>query len=83
VRQRNPRLATTLAELACALAAFGLFLALAGVLSPSLTHAQSTLPADESATALPIYPAFKGDFDEMKKARLVRILVPIARRSTF
>jgi len=45
--------------------------------------AQSTQPADETALALPMYPPFTGDFDGMKKARLIRILVPYSKTIYF
>src|SRR5579871_809279 len=57
-----------------------LFFALA---TPVIVRAQSTLPADENAMALPAYPAFFGDFDEMKKTRLIRILVPYSKTIYF
>lgn len=58
-------------------------LALALLISPAAVRAQSTLPADTTAMALPIYPPFTGDFDGMKKARLVRILVPYSKTIYF
>jgi membrane-bound lytic murein transglycosylase MltF len=64
--------------------ALGIFiLALALLVAPSPARAQSTLPADPTAMALPIYPPFTGDFDEMKKTRLVRILVPYSKTIYF
>jgi len=57
--------------------------ALAFFIPSNTSHAQSTLPADENAMALPIYPPFFGDFDEMKKARLIRILVPFSKTIYF
>jgi len=46
---------------------------LASAFPTSALLAQSTLPADENAMALPIYPSSTGDFDEMKKDRRPRI----------
>jgi membrane-bound lytic murein transglycosylase MltF len=51
--------------------------------SASSTLAHSTMPADKSAMALPIYPPFMGDFDGMKRTRLVRILVPYSKTIYF
>jgi len=56
---------------------------LASAFPTSALLAQSTLPADENAMALPIYPSSTGDFDEMKKDRLVRILVPYSKTIYF
>jgi membrane-bound lytic murein transglycosylase MltF len=54
------------------------------LLAPSTdSHAQSTLPADENAMALPIYSPFTGDFDGMRKDRLVRILGPYSKTIYF
>jgi membrane-bound lytic murein transglycosylase MltF len=61
--------------------AAGVLLALP--LMPTAVLAQSTLPADTTAMALPIYPPFTGDFDEMRKLRLVRILVPYSKTIYF
>ena len=57
--------------------------ALACLTTSNASRAQSTLPADENAMALPVYPPFFGDFDEMKKARLIRILVPYSKTIYF
>ena len=56
---------------------------LAAVMPANSPLAQSTQPADETALALPIYPPFTGDFDGMKKARLIRILVPYSKTIYF
>jgi len=53
------------------------------LLATRLSIAQSTLPADETATALPLYPPYAGDFDGMKKSRLIRILVPYSKTIFF
>src|SRR5205823_6307561 len=37
----------------------------------------------ENAMTLPVYPPSTGDFDDMKKARLVRILVPYSKTIFF
>jgi membrane-bound lytic murein transglycosylase MltF len=58
-------------------------LVLALLISSSTALAQSTLPADKNAMALPIYPSYTGDFDQMRKARLVRILVPYSKTIYF
>ena len=81
--QQEHKLAAILTAPGFAVAALVLVLALAQLVSPSSALAQSTLPADENAMALPTYPPFKGDFDEMKKARLVRILVPYSKTIYF
>ena len=81
--QQERTLAAILTAPGFAVAALVLVLALAGLVSPSSALAQSMLPADENAMALPTYPQFKGDFDEMKKARLVRILVPYSKTIYF
>jgi len=56
---------------------------LASLASSTASLAQSTQPADANAMALPIYSPFTGDFDGMKKARLVRILVPYSKTIYF
>src|SRR5262249_39855271 len=45
--------------------------------------AQTTQPADVNAMALPIYPIYTGDFDGMKKDRLIRFLVPYSKTIYF
>lgn len=57
--------------------------ALTSLITANASHAQSMLPADESAMALPVYPPFFGDFDAMKKVRLIRILVPYSKTIYF
>src|SRR5262249_32853939 len=54
---------------------FGLGLAVAS--------AQTTQPADVNAPALPLYPTSTADFDQMRKIRLVRVLVPYSKTIYF
>ena len=56
---------------------------LAAAMPTNALRAQSTTPADETAMALPIYPPSTGDFDEMKRERLVRILVQFSKTIFF
>ena len=58
-------------------------LILLAVAPAKLALAQSTEPADLTAMALPVYPRFTGDFDAMKKTRLIRILVPYSKTIYF
>src|SRR5262249_12301744 len=56
---------------------------LASLMPTNRLLAQSAKTADENAMALPIYPPSTGDFDEMKRARLVRIIVPFSKTIYF
>ena len=57
--------------------------AVALVLLAPWVEAQTTQPTDDTALTLPIYPVFTGDFDGMKRNRLIRILVPFSKTIYF
>ncbi len=53
------------------------------LLAPSPAPAQTTLPAEQNAPSLPIYPPSTADFDQMRQTRLIRILVPYSKTIYF
>src|SRR5262249_31311139 len=51
--------------------------------TPWFSLAQKAQPADANAPSLPLYPRSTADFDQMRKHRLVRILVPYSKTIYF